>query len=79
MLNVQYIDIIQIFRNKLLFMYSADVCTFESNFCDWTNSHNDQTNWRRHSGSTPSSNTGPSADAHGSKSGKQPSHQHNDK
>ncbi|XP_045213596.1 astacin-like [Mercenaria mercenaria] len=47
----------------------SDVCTFEHNFCHWTQSHSDNTDWRRHFGKTPSSNTGPSADSHGSARG----------
>jgi meprin B len=43
----------------------SDVCTFEKDFCSWTQSHNDQTDWRRHHGGTPTSLTGPATDPHG--------------
>jgi len=44
----------------------TDYCSFQSNTCTWTQSHSDNTNWRRQHGSTPSQNTGPSRDHRGS-------------
>lgn len=40
--------------------------SFESNFGDWTQGNGDDFNWARRSGSTPSSNTGPSSASNGS-------------
>ncbi|XP_033751998.1 MAM and LDL-receptor class A domain-containing protein 1-like [Pecten maximus] len=37
-------------------------CSFDSNFCGWTNPTNDDFDWTRHSSSTASTHTGPSAD-----------------
>ena len=53
----------------IMLCISADVCTFQSNLCHWKQSHSDTMNWSRHKGHTPSSNTGPTTDAHGSTSG----------
>ncbi|XP_060600150.1 zinc metalloproteinase nas-13-like [Ruditapes philippinarum] len=47
----------------------SDVCTFQHNFCHWTEPHSDQNKWVRHKGTTPSSHTGPTNDAHGSSTG----------
>ncbi|KAL4240304.1 Meprin A subunit beta [Mactra antiquata] len=44
----------------------SDFCDFEHNFCHWTQSQSDQTQWRRHAGRTPSANTGPHTGPHGS-------------
>ncbi len=38
-------------------------CDFEVDTCGWTQSDNDQWDWIRNSGSTPSKYTGPSGDA----------------
>ena len=37
-------------------------CNFESGFCNWNNSREDLFDWYRQTGSTGSTNTGPSAD-----------------
>jgi hypothetical protein len=58
-------------------LYTADVCTFQHNFCHWTEPHSDQNKWVRHKGTTPSSHTGPTNDAHGSSSGKKNPHNTN--
>ncbi|XP_025084894.1 MAM and LDL-receptor class A domain-containing protein 2-like isoform X1 [Pomacea canaliculata] len=37
-------------------------CTFETGFCIWNQSTNDQMDWLRHQGSAPKAHTGPSGD-----------------
>lgn len=37
-------------------------CTFETGFCNWNNSKEDDFNWNRQSGSSPSIGTGPTSD-----------------
>ncbi|XP_019646171.1 PREDICTED: MAM and LDL-receptor class A domain-containing protein 1-like [Branchiostoma belcheri] len=37
-------------------------CDFELGLCGWRQAHDDNFDWSRHSGSTPSDDTGPSAD-----------------
>ena len=39
-----------------------DDCEFENGLCSWVNVQNDQLDWTRRSGSTPSKDTGPSGD-----------------
>eukprot|EP00118_Oscarella_pearsei_P003168 m.13253 g.13253 ORF g.13253 m.13253 type:complete len:3799 (+) comp24600_c0_seq1:127-11523(+) len=40
----------------------ANECDFEQDFCSWQNDYSDDANWRRYSGPTPSTQTGPSVD-----------------
>lgn len=40
-------------------------CDFDQNLCGFVQSKNDKFDWTVRSGSTPSSSTGPSADASG--------------
>ena len=37
-------------------------CNFESNFCGWTQAHNDQFDWTRQSRPSGTANTGPRSD-----------------
>lgn len=37
-------------------------CSFDTDFCDWTQSVSDSLDWKRHRGPTSSPNTGPSYD-----------------
>lgn len=45
-------------------------CNFQKDVCGWTNSNQDNFDWRRHKGCTGSFNTGPCKDADNSTSGK---------
>ncbi len=40
-------------------------CDFETDICKWTQATNDEFNWTRRKGATPSSGTGPSQSATG--------------
>ncbi|KAH3810082.1 hypothetical protein DPMN_138468 [Dreissena polymorpha] len=41
-------------------------CTFDADFCQWTQAKNDDFDWTRHTGSTPTDETGPTTDHGGS-------------
>ncbi|XP_019646180.1 PREDICTED: enteropeptidase-like, partial [Branchiostoma belcheri] len=51
-------------RRGFSFYYTSSVfnCDFELGLCGWRQAHDDNFDWIRHSGSTPSDDTGPSAD-----------------
>ncbi|XP_052216260.1 MAM domain-containing glycosylphosphatidylinositol anchor protein 2-like isoform X2 [Dreissena polymorpha] len=41
-------------------------CTFDADLCQWTQAKNDDFDWTRHTGSTPTDGTGPTTDHGGS-------------
>ncbi|XP_071107571.1 astacin-like [Haliotis cracherodii] len=48
---------------------AAETCTFQSDFCTWSNVGGDTMDWLRHRGQTPSIGTGPTSDHSGSSTG----------
>ena len=50
------------FKFFYLLNFSAVGCNFDKSTCGFVQDNSDNFNWTRHMGSTPSSNTGPSAD-----------------
>lgn len=56
---------------KFLLLEANIDCDFENGLCGWTNDRQDDYDWRRHRGRTPTAGTGPSADHTKGKNGKE--------
>lgn len=51
--------------NVIFYVFTTGTCTFDNNFCDWTNVFDDDGEWHLAHGDTPSEGTGPHYDSDG--------------